>query len=109
MSGDVPDFIERGHPLERSIEARQIHRPRVGSQSLFAGGVVIVLEVTDRQFPDGGVHWLTRAQAGVIGFGDGSPVPVSAVHRQHMIGIAYRFEIHQQGRMAQPAQCHRGE
>jgi len=65
-----------------------------------------VLEVAHRQLADGGVDRLARAQARVVGLGERAPTPVSAIHRQHVVGIAHGFEIHQQRRIAEAAQCH---
>jgi len=91
----VPYLIARRHPFERAVEARKIYRPRVGAEGLFAGRVVIVLEVTHREFPDGGVDGFARAQTGVIGLRHRAPAPMGAIHRQHMVGIAHGFKIHQ--------------
>ena len=68
-----------------------------------------MLEVTQGQRTDGGVDGLARAQAGIVGFGEGSPVAVHAVDRQDVIGIAHGFEIDEKRRMAQASQSHRRE
>ena len=68
-----------------------------------------MLEVTHRQFPDGGVYRLARAQTRVIGLGERSPTPAHAIDRQNVVGIAYGFEVHQQRRKSELAQSHGGK
>jgi len=95
--------------MNRAVEARQVHGPRIGAQSLFAGGIVVILEVAQRQLAQGQINRLARAQSGIVRFSHRAPAPVRAIDGDHVIGIANGFEVHHQRRESQAAQSHRRE
>ena len=68
-----------------------------------------MLEIAHPELAEGAVDRLAIAQAGVVGFGQRPPVSVIAKNGQHMIVVAHRLEIQQQGRVAEHAQRGRAE
>src|SRR2546428_773768 len=103
-----PELGCGGHPAD-AVEAREIHRPRVPPQCLFAGVVVVVLEVRQHELAQRAVHGLSKADACEFRRCDRAPLPSDSIRRDDVIVVAHRREIDDQRTLAANAQRGRGE
>jgi hypothetical protein len=92
-----------------AVQARQVHRHRVGTQCAFAAQVVVVLKVTERQFAKRAVDRRAEAQAREIRLGNASPQAAFAVEGHHVIVVTHALQIHEQRRVAVETQSGSGQ
>lgn len=103
MLGDKPHRFFAGHPL-KMIETRKVHGARVCAQATLAAEVEVVVEVAQRQFPQGTIDWLAVAASGVVRLRHCAPAIPDFENGKDVIGIPLGFHIEQQGRKAENAQ-----
>src|ERR1700747_3280006 len=80
---DEPDGFFRGHPL-LAIETGKVYRTRKSAQGPLAAQVEVEIEIAHGQFAQRAVHRLAVAAAGVVRFGDLSPIAVPPGDRLYM-------------------------
>lgn len=95
MLGDKPNRFLRGHPVQ-AIEAREIYRPGIAAQGAFEPQIEINIEVTHRQLAQRAINRLAITAAGEVRFRNRAPVPADFENRDHMIGVAFRFQVEDQ-------------
>jgi len=101
--GDAPDVFFGGHPV-LAVQAGEIDRDGVGTQSAFAAQVVVVLEVAEGEFAQGAVDGRTEAQASEVRLGNAAPEAAFAVEGDDVVVVVNGFEVHEQGWVAVDAQ-----
>ncbi len=70
-----PKILLARHPVN-AIEARQIHRPRIIAQRLFAVFIEVVLKVRKHQLAQRAVDRLAEAQSGIVALANRAPMAV---------------------------------
>ncbi len=108
MFGDKPDGCVGGHPIQ-SIETREIHRTRVAAQGPLEPQIEVNIEVTHRQLAQGAINGLAITASRKIRFRDRAPVAAHFENRNHVVGVAFRFEIEDQWRESENTKRGRGE
>src|SRR3974390_79939 len=98
-----PDGLFGGHPIE-VIEAGQIDRTRVGSQSALAPHVEVDIEVAHGELAQAAIDRLAVAAAGVVRLGNRSPMAPNAINGQNVIGVVLGLEVDDKRRESERAQ-----
>src|SRR5207249_9457501 len=78
-----------------AIEAREVHRSRIGAQGAVAAQVHVALEIGERQLAQRAIDGRAIAQSGEVGLGDRAPVAALAIDGQHVVGVLHGLEVEQ--------------
>ena len=105
--GDEPNVFFRCHPV-LAIQARKVHRTRVGAQCALAAQIVVVIEVAECQLARGAINGRAKAQPGEVRFGNAAPEATLAIDGDDVVVVVDGLKIHEQRRMALDAQSGRG-
>src|SRR5947209_19627444 len=103
VPGDRPQVLRAGHPAQ-AVEASEIDRPAVPAQRALTRKVEVLLEVRHRKLAQRPVDGLAKAQPCEFAGGDRAPEAMPPKDRDHVILVADRRQIHDQGRVALDAQ-----
>src|SRR3954470_24675808 len=91
------------------IEAAQIYRPRIATQSAFAPHVEINMEVAQSQFAECPVNRSSVAATDKVRGRDCTPMAAGPVYSDDMIDILLRLQVEDERGISEDAKCRRGK
>ena len=91
------------------IEAREIYWARVAAERALEAEIEVNIKVTHGQFAQRSVNRLAISTTSEVGFCDCAPSAAHFENCDDMIGVALGFEIEDQRRKTEHAQCGRGK
>src|SRR5579863_6330117 len=97
-----------GHPVA-GVEAGKVDWPRKRSQGALCTQIKVHIEITHGEFAQRAIDRFAVTASGVVGFGDGSPMPFDSVNSYYVVGVLFGLEIDDQRRISVGSQGRSGE